>query len=71
MIDLIRTVTKQLVEKLEDIQLPVLKRLTGNMENTGIGTPCTLCNNFWAKNKASMSAHMKKCKQSMTITVAT
>jgi len=71
MIDLIRSVTKQLVEKLEDIQLPVLKRLTGNMENVGIGTPCTVCNNFWAKNKASMSAHMKKCKQSMTITVAT
>jgi hypothetical protein len=71
MIDMIRTVTKQLIDKLEDIQLPVLKKITGNMENTGIGIPCTLCNNFWAKNKASLAAHTKKCKQTNSITVPT
>ena len=71
MIETIRTITKQLIDKLEDIQLPVLKRLTGNMENTGIGIPCTLCNNFWAKNKASLAAHTKKCKQTNSITVPT
>lgn len=71
MIETIRTITKQLVDKLEDIQLPILKRLTGNMENTGIGIPCTLCNNFWAKNKASLAAHTKKCKQTNSITVPT
>lgn len=71
MIELIRTVTKQLIDKLEDIQLPVLKKITGNMENTGIGIPCTLCNNFWAKNKASLAAHTKKCKQTNAITVPT
>lgn len=71
MIDMIRTVTKQLIDKLEDIQLPVLKKITGNMENTGIGIPCTLCNNFWAKNKASLAAHTKKCKQTNAITVPT
>jgi hypothetical protein len=63
MIEMIRTITKQLIDKLEDIQLPVLKRLTGNMETTGIGILCTSCNNFWAKNKASLSAHMKKCNK--------
>ena len=71
MIETIRTITKQLIDKLEDIQLPVLKRLTGNMENSGIGIPCTLCNNFWAKNKASLAAHTKKCKQTNSITVPT
>jgi len=71
MIEMIRTITKQLTDKLEELQLPVLKRLTGNMENTGIGIPCTLCNNFWAKNKASLAAHTKKCKQMNSITVPT
>jgi len=71
MIDTIRNISKQLIEKLEDIQLPVLKRVTGNMENIGIGIPCTSCNSFWAKNKASLSAHMKKCKQSSSITIST
>ena len=65
MVEMIRTITKQLVDKMEEIQLPVIKRITGNTENTGI--LCITCNNFWAKNKASLSAHMKKCKQSLII----
>ena len=62
MIESIRTVTKHLVDKMEEIQLPVFKKITGNNENTGTGILCTTCNHFWAKNKASLSAHMKKCK---------
>lgn len=65
MIEMIRSVTKQLVDKMEDIQLPVFKKITGNNENIGIGILCNICNTFWAKNKASLSAHMKKCRNNL------
>ena len=67
MIEFIRNICKQMVEKLEDIQLPVLKKVLGNTDSNGTNITCLLCNKFLAKNKASLSAHMKKCKQSITI----
>jgi hypothetical protein len=67
MIEMIRTITKQLLDKMEEIQLPVFKRVTGNNENSGMGILCISCNNFWAKNKASLSAHMKKCRQTLIV----
>lgn len=66
MIEMIRSVTKQLIDKMEDIQLPVFKKITGNNENVGIGILCTICNTFWAKNKASLSAHTKKCRNQVS-----
>ena len=65
MLDLIKMVTKQLTDKLECIELPVLKKLTvGNTESKNLSIICSLCNKFNAKNKASLGAHMKRCKLS-------
>jgi hypothetical protein len=65
MLDLIKMITKQLSDKLESIQLPVLKKLTvGNTETKNMGIICSLCNKFNAKNKASLGAHMKHCRLS-------
>lgn len=63
MMDLIKMITKQLVDKLEGIQLPILKKLTvGNTETKNMGIICSLCNKFNAKNKASLGAHIKHCR---------
>ena len=63
MMDLIKMVTKQLTDKLESIEFPVLKKLTvGNTETKNLGMICSLCNKFNAKNKASLGAHMKHCR---------
>jgi hypothetical protein len=64
MIDAIRLVTKQLIDKMEDIQLPNLKKLfmkLGNIENDN-DFKCTFCNTWSGKNKASLSAHIRNCK---------
>lgn len=64
MIDTIRSVTKQLMDKMEDIQLPNLKKLfmkLGNIENDN-DFKCTFCNIWSGKNKASLSAHVRNCK---------
>jgi hypothetical protein len=63
MMDFIKMMTKQLSDKLEGIELPVLKKLTvGNTETKNLGIICSLCNKFNAKNKASLGAHMKHCR---------
>jgi conjugal transfer/entry exclusion protein len=63
MFDLIRSITKQLTDKLDSIEVPVLKKMTvGDTETKHLGTVCSLCNIFNAKNKASLGAHMKSCK---------
>jgi hypothetical protein len=64
MIETIRSVTKQLIDKMEDIQLPKLKKLfikIGNIENDN-DFKCTLCNAWSGKNKASLGAHIRNCK---------
>jgi hypothetical protein len=56
-------ISKQLTDKLEAIEFPVLKKLTvGNTETKNLGIICSLCNKFNAKNKASLGAHMKHCR---------
>ena len=63
MLDFIKAITKQLSDRLDSIELPVLKRLTvGNTETKNLGIICSLCNKFNAKNKASLGAHMKHCR---------
>ena len=64
MIDTIKLVTKQLIDKMEDIQLPKLKKLfmkLGNIENDN-DFKCTFCNSWSGKNKASLAAHIRGCK---------
>jgi hypothetical protein len=63
-IDLIKTVTKQLTDKMEEIQFPKLKKLfinTGNVENDN-DFKCSFCNSYSGKNKASLAAHLRNCK---------
>ena len=64
MIETIRAVTKQLIDKMDIIQLPNLKKMfmnLGNLENDN-GFKCTFCNTWSGKNKASLAAHMRNCK---------
>lgn len=55
MLDIIKSITKQLSDKLDAIEMPVLKRITvGNIETKQLGIICSICNKFNAKNKASL-----------------
>jgi hypothetical protein len=64
MIETIKLVTKQLIDKMEEIQLPKIRKLFVKM-----GAPdddaehkCLFCNAWSGKNKASLSAHTRNCK---------
>jgi hypothetical protein len=63
MLDTIKSINKQLVDKLDEIQLPKIKQFlvkTGNIENDN-GFKCTFCR--WSgKNKASLGGHVRNCK---------
>ena len=61
----IKTLTKQLSEQLECIQLPNIKNILikfGIIENENL--KCPDCN-YNAKNKASLSAHARNCKYNL------
>jgi hypothetical protein len=60
----IKTNNKLLLDKLEDIQLPRIKKLLvkfGNVENDN-DFKCMFCNVWSGKNKASLAAHIRNCK---------
>jgi len=64
MLETIKTINKQLIDKLEEIQFPKTKKFLmrlGNIENDN-DFKCQLCNNWSGKNKASLGAHMRSCK---------
>lgn len=64
MIDTIKLVTKQLVEKMEEIQLPKIKKMfvkLGAVEEDS-DFKCAFCNTWSGKNKASLAAHARNCK---------
>ena len=64
MLETIRLVNKQLVDKLEEIQLPKIKKFLmnyGTIENDN-DFKCTYCNSWSGKNKASLAAHIRNCK---------
>ena len=64
MLDTIKFINKQLIDKLEEIQLPKMKKLLmklGNIENDN-DFKCTFCNAWSGKNKASLAAHIRNCK---------
>ncbi len=64
MIDTIKLITKQLIDKMEEIQLPKLKKILikgGNVENDN-DFKCVFCNSWSGKNKASLAAHLRNCK---------
>jgi len=58
----IKNMSKQLLDKLEDMQLPKIKNILikfGAIENENL--KCPHCN-YEGKNKASLSAHFRNCK---------
>ena len=64
MIETIKNINKQLLDKMEEIQLPKLKKLfikIGNIENDN-DFKCNFCNTWSGKNKASLGAHVRNCK---------
>ena len=64
MIEMIKSINKQLIDKMEEIQLPKLKKLfikIGNIENDN-EFKCVFCNTWTGKNKASLGAHVRNCK---------
>ena len=61
--DMVRASSKQLLDKLEEIQLPRIKNILikfGLIENENL--KCPHCNVYEGKNKASLSAHLRNCK---------
>jgi hypothetical protein len=64
MLDTIKMVNRQLVDKLEEIQLPKTKKFLmklGTIENDN-DFKCTFFNSWSGKNKASLGAHIRNCK---------
>jgi hypothetical protein len=63
MIDIIKLMSRQLTEKLDSMELPVLKKITiGNTDTRNTGFLCNICNKFNGKSKASLGAHQKRCR---------
>ena len=61
--DMVRASSKQLLDKLEEIQLPKIKNILikfGLIDNENL--KCPHCNVYEGKNKASLSAHFRNCK---------
>jgi hypothetical protein len=61
--EIVRVFSKQLLDKLEEIQLPKIKNILikfGLIENENL--KCPHCNVYEGKNKASLSAHFRNCK---------
>jgi len=60
----VKLMNKQLLEKLDELQLPKIKKLLikfGNIENDA-EFRCSYCNDWSGKNRASLSAHVRNCK---------
>jgi hypothetical protein len=61
--EMVRVFSKQLLDKLEDVQLPKIKNILikfGLIDNENL--KCPHCNVYEGKNKASLSAHLRNCK---------
>jgi hypothetical protein len=64
MLETIKSINKQLLEQLDEIQLPNTKKFLiklGNIENDN-NLMCSFCNNWVGKNKSSLAAHIRNCK---------
>lgn len=60
MAETVKVFAKQMYDKLDEIHMPQMQRITGvSSQKTGIR--CSICNNFWAKNQSSLSAHKRRC----------
>jgi len=63
-IDMIKTMSKQMIEKLEEMQMPNLNKfLMGTGQYKSDKMLCQFCGVFNGKNKSSLSAHMRNCTE--------
>ncbi len=63
-IDTIKTTNKQVLDKIENMQLNSVKKI---LNKNGVfqsddDFKCKHCNAFTGKNKASLGAHIRNCK---------
>jgi hypothetical protein len=63
MTEIIKSFAKQMYDKIDELHLPVIRRISG-ADPLMTGIPCSICNNFWGKNQSSLSAHKRKCAKS-------
>jgi hypothetical protein len=62
-IEMIKTFSKQMQEEMDKIQMPKIKQLFMNsLAMSDSEFKCTFCNNYTGKNKASLSSHLRSCK---------
>lgn len=63
-IDTIRTTNKQVLDKIENMQLNSVKKILNKngVFQTDEDFKCKHCNAFTGKNKASLGAHIRNCK---------
>jgi hypothetical protein len=63
LIDTIKMYNKQILDQIESMQLPLLRKTLINLgREEEKELKCTYCNTYIGKNKASLSAHIRKCK---------
>ena len=61
-IDMLKIMSKQMLEKLEEMQMPNLnKYLMGTGQYKSDKMLCQFCGVFNGKNKSSLAAHMRNC----------
>jgi len=64
LIETTRIMTKTLTDKIDELQLPSLKKYLielGSIESDKT-FKCTFCNNYSGKSKAGLGAHLRNCK---------
>ena len=67
MIEFIKTTSKQMIDNMEEMTFPCLRKtlIAIGKEEHDSEFKCTSCNQWSGKNKASLAAHMRKCKASL------
>jgi cytochrome c556 len=62
-IEMVKAFSKQMQEEMDKIQMPKLKQLFMNtIVIVDSEFKCTFCNSYTGKNKASLSSHLRSCK---------
>lgn len=70
-IDTLKNMTKLLIDKIDDIKLPNLKKTIGIKDTIEVGIMCDICKKYWGKNSSSLSAHKRYCNKQAKQAVST
>jgi hypothetical protein len=67
MIEFIKNTSKQIIDNMEELTFPCLRKtlIAVGKEEHDSEFKCTTCNQWSGKNKASLAAHMRKCKATL------